>query len=78
MSVARAEGAERMAIVKRAQVLETLRELAPDEDPERRLVQALSAAKMKDKPHFLPEEVARLGRAMMAVAQQQLRDLPLP
>lgn len=63
-----------MAFVKRAQVLETLREFAPDDDPERRFAEALAAARLKDKPHFLPEEVARLGRAMMALAQRQLRE----
>jgi hypothetical protein len=65
-----------MPFVKREQVLESLRAIAPDEAPEPRLAEALKAAGLKDKPHFFPEEVARLGRAMMAVAQGHLRDVP--
>ena len=63
-----------MAFVSRAQVLETLKEFVPEPELEARLQDVLEAARLKDKPHFLAEEVARLGHALMTLAQRQLRD----
>lgn len=59
-----------MATVRRSHVYETLVASLPV-DGAALFQAALNRAGLKDRPVFKPEEVARLGETMMAIAREQ-------
>jgi hypothetical protein len=61
-----------MAFVKKAQVMEVMKDFVPADELPARFAEALGIAKLRDNPHYTPEEVSRLGRAMMVVAKRQM------
>jgi len=58
--------------IRRRSILETLEATLPPDEAERAFQGMLEAAGLKDKALYWPEELARLGEALMQRAQRGL------